>query len=85
VDEETFTLIDMLMQETWESEYVGHGRDAKGLEDLRFSKVKVTKIQRIENLPLYEHYAQYQRQLLHEAADGKNTMRVISVFNTYFS
>jgi len=80
VDEETFTLIDMLVQKTWELDKVGIGRDAEGLDKLGFFKVKVTKIQRIENLPLYEHYAQYQQRLLHEAAEGENTMTVMPSF-----
>jgi len=84
VDEETFELIDMLVQKTWESSMVGIGRDAEGLAQLRFFKVKVTRIQRIENLLLFEHYAQYQQRLLHEAAEGENRMSCIYVLNTYF-
>ena len=75
----------MLVQKTWESGKVGIGRDAEGLAQLRFFKVKVTRIQRIENLLLFEHYGQYQQRLLHEAAEGETSIIAIYACLTIFS
>ena len=59
------------MQKTWKADKVGHGRDAKGLGELGFTRLKVSKVQRIENLTQYADYAHSQQRLLNEAAEGK--------------
>jgi hypothetical protein len=55
---------------TWEPAKIGHGRDAQGLDELGFKSLKITKVQRIENLNLYEQYVQKRQQLFHKAGEG---------------
>jgi hypothetical protein len=70
VNQSTFKAIERLVLNTWEPAKVGQGRDAAGLADLGFTKLKVTKIERIENLNLYEQYCQSRQQLFHKAGEG---------------
>ena len=65
-----FKSIAKLVDSTWNQAKVGHGRDAKGLSELGYSSVKVTKVQRIENLKVYESYRQKQQDLFHKAGEG---------------
>lgn len=75
VDKTTFTSVENLVQKTWEVNRVGHGRDAAGLADLDYNKLKVTKVQRIENLTLYENYKHTQQHMFHKAGEGKLIFR----------
>lgn len=70
VDKATFTAIDNLVQRTWELNRIGHGRDATGLAELDYNKLKVTKVQRIENLTLFESYKHMQQHMFHKAGEG---------------
>lgn len=70
VDKAAFTSIENLVQKTWEVDRVGHGRDAAGLAGLDYNKLKVTKVQRIENLTLYENYKHMQQHMFHKAGEG---------------
>lgn len=70
VDQATFNMVDNLVQKTWEAEKIGHGRDAAGLGTLGYNKLKVTKVQRIENLTLLDIYRHSQQQLFHKAGEG---------------
>ncbi|XP_053400000.1 uncharacterized protein LOC123557665 isoform X2 [Mercenaria mercenaria] len=79
VDQSTFQKIERLVQSTWEPAKIGHGRDAKGLGDLNFKSLKVTKIERIENLTLYEQYCQRRQQLFHKAGEGPMFQQLSSI------
>lgn len=57
--------IEQLVQRTWMTQYVGHGRDAKGLPSLNYNRMLVVDIQRIENPILAEKYCQYRATLFH--------------------
>ena len=70
VDQSTFNIVDKLIQRTWEVNRIGHGRDAAGLNQLGYNKLKVTKVQRVENLTLYDNYKHMQQQMFHRAAEG---------------
>ena len=68
VDKETFTAISQLVQDTWESKHIGHGRDAQGLGELNYTSIRVIKVERIENCKVYEKYAQTRQELFHKAS-----------------
>lgn len=70
VNKSTYTSVENLVQRTWEVNRVGHGRDAAGLSELDYNKLKVTKVQRIENLTLYENYKHTQQHMFHKAGEG---------------
>lgn len=76
VDKNTFDAVESLVQSTWEAKRVGHGRDAKGLDNIQFSNLKVTKVQRIENLTLFEHYGNKRQELFHVAGKGRSLLIV---------
>lgn len=69
VDQTTFQNIEQLLASTWEPSKIGHGRDASGLGDLKFSAIKVTSVQRVENLHVYEQYCQRRQHLFHKAGE----------------
>ena len=71
VDASTFTAIESLVQKTWQGDKFGHGRDAAGLKELGYNTLKLTRVQRIENLTLYENYKQMQQHFFHRAGEGK--------------
>ncbi|KAK3604570.1 hypothetical protein CHS0354_026261 [Potamilus streckersoni] len=67
VDKETFSAVENVVKKTWDANKIGQGRDAAGLGAIRYTSLKVTKVQRLENLELYEKYAQCQQTLFHKA------------------
>lgn len=71
VDPSTFKSVEKLVLSTWEPAKIGQGRDAQGISDLNITSLKVTKVERIENLTLYEQYCQSRQQIFHKAAEGK--------------
>ena len=70
VDRATFAALEGLVKSTWLGDKHGYGHDAVGLKELGYNKLKVTKIQRVENLTLYENYKQMQQDLFHHAGEG---------------
>jgi len=56
-----YSTIVKLVNETFDVSIKGQGKDAVGLERLRYNKLWVTKIQRIENPLLWKEYA-HERQ-----------------------
>ena len=54
-----------LIHNTWDESKLfmalEHGRDAAGLKQLGYKRMRVTKIQRIENLQLYEKYSRKRK------------------------
>ena len=60
VDGRTFKAIESLVNDTWDDTHVGHGKDAAGLQH---QAIKVTKVERIENLDLREKYL-HERSIL---------------------
>ncbi|XP_046542285.1 uncharacterized protein LOC124252667 [Haliotis rubra] len=55
VDKATYNAIDTLVQKTWDSTLVGHGKDAA---NLTHKAIKVTDIERLENPELFKRYCQ---------------------------
>ncbi|XP_052794381.1 protein mono-ADP-ribosyltransferase PARP15-like isoform X1 [Mya arenaria] len=70
VDRPTFSIIERFIRKTWRQGKVGHGHDAQGLTDLGCTGLKVNKIERIENLTLFEQYTHRRQILLHEATEA---------------
>ncbi|VDI73334.1 blast:Poly [Mytilus galloprovincialis] len=62
-----YQAIESLVHDTWESGKVGHGRDAAGLGSHKTLAVK--KIERLENIDLWESYGHLRSQLFHKASD----------------
>ncbi|XP_052712257.1 protein mono-ADP-ribosyltransferase PARP15-like [Crassostrea angulata] len=69
VDSSTHKAVDKLVQSTWQSQKVGHGRDAQGLSELKYTSIKVLKVQRLENIDVYENYSHFRARLFHKAGD----------------
>lgn len=59
--------VSRMVQETWLPQYVGKGRDGAGLEDLKYSSIKVINVERIENTELFEKYSQTRSKLFLKA------------------
>lgn len=64
-DKSTSQKIEQLVEDTWELNKVGHGKDAVGLGH---SHIKVIKVERIENIHQYESYAGMRSQFFDKAA-----------------
>ena len=65
VDYDTFRAVQQVVQETWKTKFVGHGRDAQGLGG--YSRIHVTKVERIENSEIFEKYYQKRQEFFHKA------------------
>ena len=52
-----------LIKKTWDGSKVGQGKDAKGLETLNYSNIRVTKIRRVENLQLFDKYLNRRKHI----------------------
>ncbi|XP_060577021.1 protein mono-ADP-ribosyltransferase PARP14-like isoform X2 [Ruditapes philippinarum] len=68
VDQQTFDAVKKVALETWQKQHVGQGRDAKGLDSLNYSNIRITKVERIENCELFEKYALKRQDLFHQAS-----------------
>ncbi|KAK3100147.1 hypothetical protein FSP39_015350, partial [Pinctada imbricata] len=80
IDGATEQMIKDLVMQTWARDKVGDGRDAKNLRELNYSSIKVTKIQRVENIHLYKGYAEERQRLFDKAS--KKGRPLVSVGNT---
>ncbi|XP_061165013.1 protein mono-ADP-ribosyltransferase PARP15-like [Saccostrea echinata] len=69
VDSTTHKAVEKLILSTWQQQKVGHGRDAVGLSNLNYTGLKVLKVQRLENIDLYENYSHFRARLFHKAGD----------------
>lgn len=52
-----FSNIEKMIKLTFDSSKMGLGQDAAGLDKLKYSKLVVLKIERIENIELYKRFA----------------------------
>lgn len=52
-----------LIRKTWDGSKVGQGKDAKGLETLNYTNIRVTKIRRVENLQLFDKYVSRRKHI----------------------
>lgn len=68
VDSTTYKAVEKLIQSAWQSSKLGIGRDALGLSDLSYTSLKVLKVQRLENIDLYENYCHFRAGLFNKAA-----------------
>ncbi|VDI33921.1 Hypothetical predicted protein [Mytilus galloprovincialis] len=62
--------IDKLVQMTWKEDLVGVGRDARGIDPLVYKKLQVIKVERVENAPLFEKYAENRAKLFRKVGRG---------------
>ncbi|XP_060082610.1 protein mono-ADP-ribosyltransferase PARP14-like [Ylistrum balloti] len=67
VDRHTRNAVVRLVTETWEKDKVGAGKDARGLDELSYSKIEVKDVLRVENLDLYEKYAIERQRIFSKA------------------
>ncbi|XP_061165012.1 protein mono-ADP-ribosyltransferase PARP15-like [Saccostrea echinata] len=67
VDQTTMYLVVKIVEKTWESHNVGKGADARGLDMLFYNNIRVTKVERVENLDLYESYVQERQRFFDNA------------------
>ncbi|XP_060082609.1 protein mono-ADP-ribosyltransferase PARP14-like [Ylistrum balloti] len=65
VSQEEWKAVVDLVEHTWEANKIGHGRDAVGLYG--FTSLKVTNVQRLENIDLFEKYGNARATLFHKA------------------
>ena len=73
-----FKAIENIIQSTWDEQKVGHGKDAVGLDELGYRRIRIKKIHRIENLQLYERYARHRnRTFLKIHRDGRKRCKSI--------
>lgn len=72
VDNQTFNTVKFLTENTWQSQHVGKGRDSRGLDNLKYSNIRVTKVERIENCELFEKYALKRQELFRRAGKYGN-------------
>lgn len=59
-----FSTIVKMINSTFDQSKIGKGQDAVGLDAFNYSKLSVVKIQRIENLELYDQFTK-KRQMLY--------------------
>ena len=67
VDSATEKAITKMVQGTWDQSIVGQGRDAVGLHH---SRIKIRKIERIENLDLFAKYASKRQEFFRTLSDS---------------
>ena len=67
--------IEDLVQNTWRSDLVGIGKDARGLDSLAYNRIIVTKIERVENPKLFQKYAQDRESLLKKVGSRKRFLQ----------
>ncbi|KAH3832418.1 hypothetical protein DPMN_105705 [Dreissena polymorpha] len=65
------------MHDTWDAEHVGHGRDAKGLSELNYTKVIITRVERIENYEFFNKYAVKRQDLFKKAINTGGPFRCV--------
>ena len=58
-----YKAIIKVINTTWESSKVGQGNDAKGLDRLSYHKMQVTKVQRVENMQLFDKYLHHRKHV----------------------
>ncbi|KAK2179026.1 hypothetical protein NP493_518g01004 [Ridgeia piscesae] len=57
--------IKNLVQQSWDHDHVGHGRDAK---NLKHTSIEVIKVEQIESTSLYKEYEQQRKDFCQRAA-----------------
>ncbi|CAC5406575.1 unnamed protein product [Mytilus coruscus] len=75
VEQKTLQAVRSLVQKTWNEDSFKHGRDAVGLADLKYNKIKVTDVKRLENLNLFEKYASFRQQMFGKVLNQSSTFR----------
>lgn len=61
VGKATYDTIEKLVQDTWQKDNVGKGRDAQGLDN--FTRIQVKKVERVENCMLFLAYFNKRQEL----------------------
>ncbi|KAH3835074.1 hypothetical protein DPMN_108413 [Dreissena polymorpha] len=67
VDEDEFEAIATIVNQSWRADKHTLGRDAEGLAVLGYTGLDITEIKRVENLTLYEQYANKRQQIFCES------------------
>ncbi|KAK3100625.1 hypothetical protein FSP39_022778, partial [Pinctada imbricata] len=75
VDPKTFNAIKTLVEKTWVPK-AGVGADAK---NLNHSKLKVRKVERIENINLYKKYAEKRKELFARLSTGGSVKKLEAI------
>ncbi|XP_056013452.1 uncharacterized protein LOC125678475 isoform X3 [Ostrea edulis] len=65
-----YKAIEDLALRTWQPLFVGKGVDSVGLDQLGYTKIKITKIERLENPHLFEEYWKYREKIFLKAAQS---------------
>lgn len=60
-----------LVKKTWDPSLVGKGSDAQGLERLGYTRIKVTKVERVENYDLFEKYHLKKKEFYQKLSEVK--------------
>lgn len=68
VDKTTEKAVTTLVKKTWKKEHVGKGKDAV---NLTHTNIRVKKVERIENLELFNKYAQKRQEYFRMLADER--------------
>jgi len=58
-----YKAIEDVFKSTFDPKAIGVGQDAKGLEHLGYTRLQVKKIERIENIKVYQGYHQKRRRM----------------------
>ena len=80
VDPNTFKDVEQLVKKTWNSQFTGQGKDAR---NLKHSNLRVRKVERIENLQLYDKYARKRVEFFHRQCSGRKTVPIESIYKLY--
>ncbi|XP_061183685.1 protein mono-ADP-ribosyltransferase PARP14-like isoform X2 [Saccostrea echinata] len=67
-DPQMYRAIESLALKTWQSQFVGKGIDSAGLDQLNYTKIKITSIKRLENPHLLEEYWKHREKIFLKAS-----------------
>lgn len=63
--------IESLVKDTWKAEFVGIGRDSRGLEAINYRNIKILNVERIENPSVAERYFQCRARMCYKVGQFK--------------
>ncbi|XP_052101344.1 protein mono-ADP-ribosyltransferase PARP14-like isoform X1 [Mytilus californianus] len=73
VSPEERSAIEKLVMDTWMKQFVGHGRDSRGLNALNYANIQILDVERIENPLLAERYFQCRATMFHKVGQLERT------------
>lgn len=63
--------IESLVKDTWKAEFVGIGRDSRGLEAINYRNIEILNVERIENPSVAERYFQCRARMCYKVGHFK--------------